>query len=70
MDDSFYGWLLKLDKELEVQVKLTEDLFDRVAALEECARVTPTKDVRQTAKTKNKDQGFRGQPEPDLELPF
>ena len=36
------GVLSRLSIEMDVHVGLVEELTDRVAALEECARVTPT----------------------------
>ncbi len=45
--------MLDLNGVLDVQTRLIEDLNDRVASLEECARLAPTKAVRRP-KTQNK----------------
>ena len=46
--------VLHLVKNLDVQVRLIEDLVDRVSSLEECARVTPVS-RRAPAATKEKE---------------
>ncbi len=37
---------------LDVQTRLIEDMNDRVASLEECARLAPTRAVRRSRKQK------------------
>ncbi len=48
-----YKQLDQVNKMLDVQVALIESLSDRVASLEECARVTPMKAVRRSRKQKD-----------------
>ncbi len=48
-----YKQLDQVNKMLDVQVALIESLSDRVASLEECARVTPVRAVRRSRKQKD-----------------
>jgi len=52
-------WIYKevdqVNRMLDVQVALIEKLTDRVASLEECARLAPTKAVRRSRKVKGDD---------------
>jgi len=52
-------WLYKevdqVNRMLDVQVALIEKLTDRVASLEECARLAPTRAVRRSRKNKEDD---------------
>jgi len=43
---------VEVSKMLDVQTRLIEDLVDRVASLEECARLAPTKAVRRSKTNK------------------
>ncbi len=47
--------LVDISKMLDVQTALIEDLNDRVASLEECARLAPKKAVRRSRKDKEQD---------------
>ncbi len=49
--DQVNRMLVDQHKMLDVQTRLIEDLNDRVAGLEECARLAPTRAVR-SSKTK------------------
>ncbi len=56
--------MVEFNKLIDVQTRLIESLNDRVASMEECARLAPTRAVRRP-KTQNK----KGTPTPSLSLP-
>jgi len=48
-----YKQLVELSRLMDVQTGLIETLNDRVASLEECARLAPTRAVRRTRNKKD-----------------